>query len=499
MNLTQSNRCQGDEKEFMRERGNLLLCVIVSTDIKIKKGSSDKSSMTRDARLRLILLLAFFFARAVNADPTLFLSDALESANVRSNLAQEAHGEVIAAYFIVEEDRTGLTMLTEMRDAARKGKRTILVLDALASRVSKEALAYLDSEGVEIYHYNPFNWKKPFEYLRRFHWKIFLADGTHLVTGDRNVGDHYFGLSDKSYLSRDVYVQGKAARDARDQIMKLIASGEVRRFKGKALSYAELKLQRDKFDLINSKKLTSRLRERTDWKTKVFESDAVEFIHDPVVGKGKVPGMEQNIIEAIDRAKSHITIENAYVVLPESLERALERAAKRGVKIHVISNSVASTNAKLVAMSWGKSRSFLASIGAEIWEHPGQSSIQEPKGKTVLSEKFRRLREFFGPMQAVGMSSQTLHAKTMRIDEADSYIMSYNFDPRSEKINLETAVHIKGEKFAKLLDSEIESDIARLKYKLVASNGKLLLPKGTAALACVLDALARALNLRQQL
>jgi putative cardiolipin synthase len=429
------------------------------------------------------------------ADPTLFLANPKTAASVRLGLAQDAKQEVMIASYVFKMDRVGLMTLAMLRNAAKQGKRAVLLLDAFGSELPVHMLSYLTAEGVEIYQYHPFNWKNPFAYFRRHHLKIFVVDGKHLVAGDRNSGNEYFGLEDHPFLSRDVYVSGKAAQDAKAHVEELIRSGEVTRYTAKGVAPALYLENKQLLDREESTHLMRRLSKDKSWTEQVFESDSVEFFHDPVGKKGSAPGVDQKVIDAIDRARFRITLENPYIDLPDPLRDAFQRAADRGVEIQVLTNSLESTNSKLVGIAWERSRNFFASIGATVWELPGLAELKEPRTRNREAVKrFRKIRAFIQSLAKARMSFGTLHAKTMVIDDADSYIKSYNLDARSEKLNMEEIIHIKGEKFASQLSAEIEKDMNDAGFRLVAAGGKLLLPENAKRASCFQRVIAKILK-----
>ena len=152
-----------------------------------------------------------------------------------------------------------------------------------------------------------------------------------------------------------------------------------------------------------------------------------------------------------------------------------------GVRIRVITNSYRSNDVKLVGAAWGSSRNFLASIGAEIWEHPGV----EPGADTVSSQLQGWLKNLGAPRDPMpderlqkGLRKMTtgltgLHAKTMVVDGKVSYVMSYNFDPRSKELNMEVAERIDSPEFAQQLSDAIDYDLMRWNYRRVAANGTI--------------------------
>jgi putative cardiolipin synthase len=457
-------------------------------------------------------VVVFLSLESVWGDSTLLLSNPKAAATVRMNLAHEAEREVLAVTYILEMDRAGLTLLAELREAARQGKRAVLVVDAFGNEVSASMLKYLASEGVEIYKYHPFKIKNPLNFFKRMHSKLFIVDGEHLVMGDRNGGIQYFGLSERSYVSRDAYARGKAAQDAKKHVEELIRSGEVERVQSSVPGKTNFQSEREMLDQVYVKQLNRRMRVSQDWKQELIDADSVEFFHDPIGMKGKSPGVERAIVEGIDWARERIIFENAYVSLSPLLKDALIRARDRGVEIVAVSTSPEATDVSFAAAGWEESRKFLASLGAQVLEHPGSIGNSDgDRGRRPSTrfkqrfqrwvnnelerlEKFRFLRSALKKRKDDISKLALIHAKVMTIDGIESYVMSYNFDPLSEKTNMETVLRIKDARFTQKLDGDIQYDIERFGYKTVGSGGVLHVPERSSSVNCVVRVLTRTIK-----
>jgi cardiolipin synthase C len=419
------------------------------------------------------------FARA---DQVMLLNDASDSATARLRLIDQAQHEIKISAYKLNNDHVGFTFLSALRAAARKRPpiRVVLLINTSANSMPDETLAILASEGIEIYEYHPFDWKSPLRSLRRLsqrmHDKLFIADHNTLVTGDRNLSNEYYGLTERPFVSRDVLVVGKSAADATSYFDSMIQSGEVEPYRPRYHTPTVLKGASDQLDRYERSLLKSALKAIPKWKTNFIEADSAKFFHDVPGLKTALPGVHDEMVEAINRAKSEIVFENAYVILPDTLKDALKAAAERGVRIRVITNSFRSNDVKMAGAHWSKSREFLASLGAEVWEHPGPPEVpfavraQSWIDRIVHGQETppvgqrRGLRRFLSALSSI-------HAKTMVIDGYSSYVTSYNFDPRSKELNTEVAQRIESKAFAKQLLESINRDLVKFKYIPVAANG----------------------------
>lgn len=161
--------------------------------------------------------MLFEAAPCARADFFQLLDEDADAAQIRVDLIRGARAAIDATYF-VGEDPIALSFLAELREAARRGVRVRVVIDAPFNGVPKAVQAALHREGVEIREYHPFRLTKPRWFARRLHDKLLITDGEHLVTGGRNLEGTYFGLGEevgkRDYLDRDAYVRGPAAAEA---------------------------------------------------------------------------------------------------------------------------------------------------------------------------------------------------------------------------------------------------------------------------------------------
>ncbi len=180
--------------------------------------------------------------------------------------------------------------------------------------------------------------------------------------------------------------------------------------------------------------------------------DDVQFVSD-VPGKndgtsGLSGGGESTnqLINAVRGAKKSILIQSPYLIMPDGGIELFEQLIKRGARIRISTNSLASTDNIPAFAGYSSQRSDLLEAGIELYEFKPSPAIQNQ-----LIENYPRIAENT-PVFA-------LHAKSMVIDDQIIFIGTFNLDPRSTNLNTEVGVLIENHELARQLSKSIERDI----------------------------------------
>ena len=99
-------------------------------------------------------------------------------------------------------------------------------------------------------------------------------------------------------------------------------------------------------------------------------------------------------------------------------------SARKGVRVRVLTNSLASNDVAAVHMGYARHRKQLLRAGVRLYELNEQIRKAESARFTWLP----------------GLSKSSLHAKTMAIDRKAMFVGSFNFDQRSLYINNEIGI-----------------------------------------------------------
>ena len=381
-------------------------------------------------------LLAASFARA---DNYLLLDRDEDAAQVRIDLIRAAHTSIDTTYFIVGKDGVALSVLAELRAAARRGVPVRMIVDGPFNAIPLNVQAALGRDGVELQEYHPFLLWKPTWWGRRMHDKLLIVDGVHLVTGGRNLDAAYFGLKDeegsdapRDYVDRDAYVSGQAAVRAQTYFDQVWTSKEVRRVKLGKFRPGSMDVgckDDDRRCLERKARLEAEVEagaQLLDERYRALDAvgtvrrDVVEplvfagtdvgpitFLHDPVGKKDSEDGIGTTLFSMMDATEGSILLESPWLVPSRALRKSFDRALARGVKVRVLTNSWATTDSLLTHAGYLRYRKGLAKKGIELWEYTGPGC---------------------------------LHSKTGVLDDRRVMIGSFNLDPRSEHYNSEVAI-----------------------------------------------------------
>ena len=136
-----------------------------------------------------------------------------------------------------------------------------------------------------------------------------------------------------------------------------------------------------------------------------------------------------------------------------------------------------------VGAAWEESRSFLASIGAAILEHPGQG--EESLRATKLEAGIAALRKQGKPvppnmtkwhlryLENAAKFETAIHNKVLVADQR-VMIGSFNLDPRSQYHNLEILVEVKSKTMPDRVAKIAYAEIKKYKYIKTVENGKTI-------------------------
>lgn len=129
-----------------------------------------------------------------------------------NNAVQELHLQV----YIFENDNTGRLILHALKQAAARGVKIFLMVDAYGANLSKLTIAEIRSAGIEFKLFSPVFYKKQFQPGRRLHHKIVVVDGSKALVGGINIADKYSGYgTEPAWLDYAVLLEGNVCYELR--------------------------------------------------------------------------------------------------------------------------------------------------------------------------------------------------------------------------------------------------------------------------------------------
>ena len=373
------------------------------------------------------------------------LPDSRDAFAARARLAEAAERTLDVQYYIWENDMTGTLLFEALHAAADRGVRVRFLLDDNSSSGLDPVLAALDSHpNIEVRLFNPFVIRKPrigyltdfFRANRRMHNKSFTADNQVTIIGGRNIGDEYFGAAEGAlFVDLDVMAVGPIVHEVSNDfdrywacassypLDRIVHSVDPARLADVSLAAANVAhdpaAEAYTSAIRDSPFVRAMVEKRLD-----FEWAVTRMISDdPAKGLGQAPPdklFHEQLREIIGDPVSDLELVAGYWVPGTTGTERFLSMAKRGVKIKVLTNSLEAADGPWVYSGFSKCREPLLKAGVKIYEMRRLSPQKDHKSG--------------GPL---GSSGSSLHAKTFSADRSRLFVGSFNFDPRSRKLNTE--------------------------------------------------------------
>ncbi|KAF1026796.1 MAG: Cardiolipin synthase C [Burkholderia plantarii] len=385
------------------------------------------------------------------------LSVGTDALQMRIALARAATRTLDMQYYIATEDTTGKLLLAAALNAADRGVRVRMLVDDLNFKDIGQVMASLNTHpNIEIRVFNPFGatqrgvfartsdlLTKIDRFTRRMHNKAMIADNQIAIVGGRNLGDEYFSASPTlQFRDLDVLCAGPVTDAISSSFDRYWSSPSAyplaalnhQRFDPKALDAtrdtlrAHWRENAEPYDAkpLNATPLAAQIAHDTlglVWAEASFVADSPAKIT-MKAGTYTSPPMQQ-LAEQTKAAQREFLIISPYFVPHERGVAALGALTARGVRVAVLTNSLAATDAVAVQAGYAPYRVPLLERGVELYEF----RAEQPAGTQW---------RMFG-----SRSRASLHAKAYVVDRSTLVIGSLNLDPRSAFLNTELALVIR--------------------------------------------------------
>jgi putative cardiolipin synthase len=395
----------------------------------------------------------------------LLLDNNAESLRQRLMLIDAARYSLDIKYYLWYGDDSGELIFKRVMDAARRGVRVRLIADDILLLSEDKSLAVIDAHpNVEIRLFNP--WRqyssrrsvKTAQTLERFnyrmHNKLIISDNRIAILGGRNLGDEYFGLNwTFNFLDIDVLGVGPVARESSElfdhfwnnpAVVSASAFGHDRPGEAQQeAAYADLER------IKKSERLQYIPVETQNWDAALqtvaqrLHPGTGKVVYDTLEEDGISQKMTTIIPEFSKTAKRELLIVNAYLIPNEQMLHAARDLIAKGVKIRIMTNSLASQDVPAVNSHYGPWRKPILSTGIELHELRPDAAVKSREDTPPVVSGF------------IG-----LHSKASVVDRSRVYIGSFNLDPRARDFNTEMGVLIDSPELAEEL-AQLAEDLMR--------------------------------------
>lgn len=444
------------------------------------EGRTDTTALTDTAGTRLGRAVAAGVAANPGKTGIHPLPQPHDAVAARALFAAAAEKSLDVQYYIWHGDHVGTLLFEALWRAAERGVRVRLLLDDLNTGGLDPTIAALDAHpNIEVRLYNPFVQRgaRSMAFLtdfsrlnRRMHNKSFTIDNQVSVVGGRNIGNEYFGAgSGITFADLDVVAVGAAVHDVSREFdlywnspSAYPAAGVVRApgadgATDLAARFAAVRADPEAVAYLEAVRNTPLVRELLGGRL-ALEWTRARVVHDDPAKTLDTADRKDlllfpELVRTMGRPEKTFDLISPYFVPGDEGTAALARLAGSGVKVRVLTNSLASSEAGVVFAGYAKRRHDLLRAGVQLYE-------MKPTG-------VRPPREEREEKASIGSSgSSALHAKTFAVDRRSIFVGSFNFDLRSAHLNTEMGLVIDSPALAQRLAGFFDSAIPLAAYEV---------------------------------
>lgn len=414
------------------------------------------------------------------------LKEGIDAYAVRLLLVKAAQKSIDLQYYIWHDDLTGRVLHNQLLAAADRGVRVRLLLDDMDTAGKDDILHIIDAHpNIEIRLYNPFANRdnRAGDFItdtsrvnRRMHIKTLTVDNQATIFGGRNIGDEYFGAAERvGFSDLDALAIGPVVNEVSDQFdlywnsdwvyplaafkpEEAVTKERITDFRKQSDAYLE-EAKKSQYSAairvldIVEKKMSEFEFTWGKW-TLVFDQpskvEAKEVKAETHLGP--------QLMKAFEAAQQEVIIVSPYFVPGTEFTEYLVSLVDRGVRVRIVTNSLAANDVSLVHAGYKRYREALVSGGVELYEYKPLTGAPVKKKKSKWT----------------GSSRASLHGKYFSFDQHYVFIGSFNLDARSVVLNTELGVYFESPEYGAYISEAFDTHALIKAYRvLLTDEGEL--------------------------
>ncbi len=393
----------------------------------------------------------------------------LDALSARLALIDAAERSIDIQSYLIRDDVSGTLVAMKLVEAADRGVRVRLLMDdALTEPIDAGLLSLDDHDNIGVRVFNPFPRRRSrlvsfiayFNILnRRMHNKSFTVDNQVTIVGGRNLADEYFQTGrTEEFIDEDVLAIGRvvdAVSDGFDEYWNTREAIPISVF-GKKVRRPFRQKESPHVQQLNGLLIDQLLAGRLQ--LTAAEVDLVLDHPDKIRRVLNRPSSEasQYLLDLAATATDELIVVSPYFVPQKQGVEFFRGLVRRGVRVVIITNSLASTNHSSVHAAYARYRKPLLREGIELYE---LRHLLAAHDADYGFEESARL---------------TLHSKVVVVDQRRCFVGSFNLDPRSLYINTEMGVSVRSNGFATMMAHSIVETLPKWAYRITLGPNEVL-------------------------
>jgi putative cardiolipin synthase len=298
-----------------------------------------------------------------------------------------------------------------------------------------------------------------------------------MIVGGRNIGDEYFeARPDIEFADLDLLAIGPAVSEVSRQFdaywnsplaFPIAALSEDRpsdeailQARAGLLAFAQAQQAGSYAEALKSSGLAEGLVDGSLGfsfaKVRVVADDPLKALDE---SPDKAARLLPKLLPEFEALDSELLLVSPYFVPGESGVARLRSLVQRGVKVRVLTNSLASTDVPAVYAGYKRYRRALLEAGVDLYE------LKPTAARAARHDRHSGSRDDARSSLA-GSSHASLHAKSMAFDRRALFVGSMNLDPRSVFTNTEIGVVVSHPELTAQRVERIDSRLPEISFRL---------------------------------
>lgn len=376
----------------------------------------------------------FYNEGNVGPDKATIIETPVDSLNIRMELVKTAKKSINITTYKISDSESTRAFLGEILKAAYKGVKINIILDGKSYFYGRNNDNFLQAmnghKNIDCKIYNPVNLLSPWDFQFLLHDKLFIVDDEYLLLGGRNIDERHFApMGFKGPVTNDrevfLYNNGNNSKEsgiyqANEYFSSLWNYENTKKIDNEDKNNY-LELLRDTTTSFKDKNKKFYSKSLTDFVERSVNTNKVTLIHNPIENKKKEPIVAYILGELSLNAKESVLLQTPYSTGNKDLLNIMTDISKNSKLTMQTNSPYSSPNIVAFSNYYGHRKKFIKT-GANIYEYQSKDSI---------------------------------HGKSLVIDDKLAIVGSCNMDDRSFYLDTETMLVIHSEELAKELSGNI--------------------------------------------
>ncbi len=413
-----------------------------------------------------------WFATRQASAGLLRLDSGQDALGARTGLIERAEKTIDIQSYLIKDDLSGNLVALHLAAAADRGVRVRLLMDdALTDEVDAGLSSLNTHDNIEVRVFNPFPRRRSrfisllanFNILnRRMHNKSFTVDNQVTIVGGRNLADEYYQSGgDTEFIDEDLLGIGSLVDDVSDgfdeywnspeaipmaAFDRLVAHSGLDESIEEARKLVDANREQPFLRGVDGRLIDDLIAGRLDLVPGDVEvvQDHPDKVHNFV--RKRESATSRYLQKMVSGANEELIVISPYFVPQKQGVDFFAALVRNGVRVVIITNSLASTNHSSVHAVYARYRKPLLRQGVELYE-------LRPRAESMLTN-----------------TKLTLHSKVATIDRQSLFVGSFNLDPRSLYLNTEMGLAVQSPQLAESMAMSILESLPDFAYRVQLSK-----------------------------